>query len=62
MLVGLIGHPVAHSLSAIMHNAAFHALRMPDWRYELWGTPLADVNSPPAMSSPLKVVKARTEF
>jgi shikimate dehydrogenase len=32
-LVGIIGHPVAHSLSPAMHNAAFAALGM-RWRYE----------------------------
>ena len=31
-LVGLIGWPVTHSLSPVMHNAAFDALRM-NWRY-----------------------------
>jgi shikimate dehydrogenase len=33
VLVGLIGHPVAHSLSPRMQNAAF-AARGLDWRYE----------------------------
>jgi shikimate dehydrogenase len=31
--VALLGHPVAHSRSPAMHNAAFRALGM-DWRYE----------------------------
>ena len=31
-LVGLIGHPVSHSVSPAMHNAAFDALGL-DWRY-----------------------------
>jgi len=31
-LVGILGNPVAHSLSPAMHNAAFQALRM-DWMY-----------------------------
>src|SRR5438876_10716310 len=31
-LVGVIGDPVAHSLSPRMHNAAFDALEM-NWRY-----------------------------
>jgi shikimate dehydrogenase len=31
-LVGLIGWPVAHSLSPVMHNAAFDALGL-NWRY-----------------------------
>ncbi len=35
--VGLIGHPIAHSLSPAIHNAAFaHYGR--DERYELWDT------------------------
>jgi shikimate dehydrogenase len=49
--VGLIGWPVEHSLSAVMHNAAFHALGL-DWRYELLPVPpgqlggaLADLNA-----------------
>ncbi len=33
MLIGLLGHPVAHSLSPRMQNAAF-AARGLDWRYE----------------------------
>lgn len=36
--VGIIGWPVAHSVSPAMHNAAFEALGM-KWRYELWPTP-----------------------
>ncbi len=35
---GIIGWPVAHSVSPAMHNAAFDALGM-DWRYELLPTP-----------------------
>lgn len=37
---GVIGDPVAHSLSPVMHNAAFAALGL-DASYELWPTPLA---------------------
>ena len=33
MLAGVIGYPVAHSRSPAMHNAAFAALGMTDWRY-----------------------------
>lgn len=33
--VGIIGWPVAHSISPAMHNAAFQALGLSDWRYEL---------------------------
>ena len=31
-LVGVMGWPIAHSLSPVMHNAAFEALAM-NWRY-----------------------------
>ncbi len=41
-VAGLIGDPVAHSLSAVMHNAAFSHLGI-DATYELWQTPLADL-------------------
>ncbi len=33
MIVALLGHPVAHSLSPAMHNAAFGVLGLP-WSYE----------------------------
>jgi shikimate dehydrogenase len=36
--VGLIGHPIAHSRSPAMQQAAFDALDIPA-RYELWDTP-----------------------
>jgi shikimate dehydrogenase len=36
--VGLLGWPVAHSVSPAMQNAAFRALGLP-WRYELVPTP-----------------------
>jgi shikimate dehydrogenase len=38
ILYGLIGHPVAHSLSPVMMNAAFHALAI-DARYGLADAP-----------------------
>jgi shikimate dehydrogenase len=41
-VAGLIGYPVGHSLSPVMHNAAFKALGM-DGRYELWETTLEDL-------------------
>lgn len=31
----VIGHPVAHSLSPVLHRAAYRALGLGDWRYEL---------------------------
>lgn len=37
--VGLIGYPVEHSLSPIMHNAAFKALNMDDWHYDAMSIP-----------------------
>lgn len=36
--VGLIGWPVEHSLSPVMHNAAFEALGM-DWHYDAMAIP-----------------------
>ncbi|MFA5928980.1 MAG: shikimate dehydrogenase [Candidatus Margulisiibacteriota bacterium] len=35
-ITGLFGHPLKHSLSPQMHNAAFRALGMTDWEYELF--------------------------
>ena len=32
--LGVLGWPVAHSRSPAMHNAAFEALGMTDWRYQ----------------------------
>lgn len=37
--VGVIGWPVTHSISPAMHNAAFKALRLHDWNYELAPVP-----------------------
>ncbi|MCY4070293.1 MAG: shikimate dehydrogenase [Chloroflexi bacterium] len=37
--VGLIGFPVEHSLSPVMHNAAFEALGMSDWFYDAMSIP-----------------------
>lgn len=37
--VGVMGWPVAHSISPAMHNSAFHALGMTDWKYELLPIP-----------------------
>jgi len=37
--LGVLGWPVAHSRSPAMHNAAFAALEMADWRYQLLPVP-----------------------
>jgi shikimate dehydrogenase len=37
--LGVLGWPVAHSRSPAMHNAAFAALGMSDWRYQLLPVP-----------------------
>jgi shikimate dehydrogenase len=37
--VGVLGWPVAHSRSPAIHNAAFAALGMSDWRYQLLPVP-----------------------
>ncbi|OLD51733.1 MAG: shikimate dehydrogenase [Armatimonadetes bacterium 13_1_40CM_3_65_7] len=42
-LVGIIGDPVAHSLSPRMHNAAFDALQM-NWRYAAFRVPAAGLS------------------
>ena len=39
-LVGILGSPVAHSLSPVMHNAAFAELGL-DWAYVPLPTPPA---------------------
>lgn len=46
--VGLIGDPVAHSRSPVMHNAAFAHLGIPA-RYELWHTPTRELAERVAM-------------
>lgn len=42
MKLGLLGHPVAHSLSAVMHTAALRALNLPG-SYALLDTPGPDL-------------------
>ena len=37
--VGVIGFPIEHSLSPVMHNAAFAALGMSDWLYDAMSIP-----------------------
>lgn len=41
-VVGLIGDPVAHSVSPALHDAAFAARGLPQ-RYALWPTPAAEL-------------------
>lgn len=49
--VGLIGWPVTHSISPAMHNAAFAALGMSDWLYDLLPVP------PDIVRQSLKTIK-----
>lgn len=37
--VGIIGFPLSHTLSPVMHNAAFRALGMDDWLYDAMEIP-----------------------
>ena len=37
--VGVVGWPIEHSLSPVMHNAAFQALGMDDWVYDAMAVP-----------------------
>lgn len=41
--VGLIGWPVEHSVSPAMHNAAFRALGLTEWQYDLLPTPNSEL-------------------
>lgn len=41
-VIGLIGHPVGHSISPLFQQAAFDALRLP-FRYQAWDTTPADL-------------------
>lgn len=34
-VAAVLGHPVAHSLSPVLHRAAYAALGLQDWRYEI---------------------------
>lgn len=34
-LAAVLGHPVAHSLSPVLHRAAYEALGLEHWRYEI---------------------------
>ncbi|MFN8376999.1 MAG: shikimate dehydrogenase [Anaerolineae bacterium] len=49
--VGLIGWPVSHSISPALHNAAFAALGMQDWQYDLQPVP------PDVLKGSLKTLK-----
>ena len=40
--VALLGFPISHSVSPLMHNAAFSALKLP-WHYEALETSSADL-------------------
>lgn len=51
-IVGIIGHPVKHSLSPDMHNAEFERLGL-DWRYEAWDIP------PEGLGEGLRELQAR---
>lgn len=44
MRIGLIGYPVAHSASPRMQGAAFASVGL-DWQYELWNTPLDELQA-----------------
>lgn len=46
-VAGVIGHPVAHSLSPVLHNAAFAALDL-DWAYLAFDVPTGEAE--PALS------------
>ena len=39
VLVGLLGHQIAYSASPRMQNAAFKAMGLGDWSYELFDVP-----------------------
>jgi shikimate dehydrogenase len=56
MIVGLIGHPVAHSQSPRMQQAAFAAAGLSNWRYELWDTPAE------ALASRMDEIKRRADI
>lgn len=38
----VLGHPIAHSLSPVLHRAAYDALGLADWRYDRFDVPEAD--------------------
>ncbi len=40
--VGIVGHPIKHTASPAMHNAAFRRLKM-NWSYEAWDVPPASL-------------------
>ncbi len=43
-LFGIIGYPLGHALSPVIHNAAYEAMSL-DARYEAWETPPQDVGA-----------------
>jgi shikimate dehydrogenase len=38
-VAGVIGHPISHSLSPVIHNAAFGACGLDDWTYAAFDVP-----------------------
>lgn len=44
-LVGVIGSPIAHSLSPLLHNAAFEALGLPTWRSRSYEVPAGEAQA-----------------
>ena len=54
----LIGHPLGHSMSALMHNAAFEELGL-EHRYELLPVKPEDLGS--LVSSTLRLPEVRSE-
>jgi len=40
---GVLGSPVAHSLSPVLHRAAYEALGLPGWIYDAYDVPEADL-------------------
>ena len=44
VLAGVVGFPVGHSLSPLLHNAAYRALGL-DWAYAAFEVPPADFDA-----------------
>ena len=42
----VLGKPVAHSLSPVLHNAAYRSLKLDDWLYDTrWGKTTSTLSS-----------------